>query len=51
MRSKLLLKGDMYEVNFGYRSKMQGYTTLVSDIQNLSEIALQSSGGNLRWKN
>jgi len=29
----------IYEVNFGYHSKMGGYTTLMSDIPKLSEIA------------
>lgn len=33
------LKGGIYEVNFGYHSKLEGYTTLMSDINELSEIA------------
>jgi len=39
MRTKLLPKGGIYEVNFGYRSKLGGYTTLVSVIHKLDEIA------------
>ncbi len=32
MWTKLLSKGGIYEVNFGYHSKMGGYTTLMCDI-------------------
>ena len=31
-------KGSMYEVNFGYHSKIGRYTTLMSDIPKLSDI-------------
>ena len=31
--------GSIYEVSFGYNSKMEGYTTLVSDILKLGETA------------
>lgn len=33
------LKGYIYEVKFGYHSKMGGYMTLMSDIPELYEIA------------
>jgi hypothetical protein len=39
MRVSSLPKGRIYEVSFGYHSKMEGYTTLMSDISKLSEIA------------
>ena len=32
------LKGGIYEVSFGYNPKMEGYTTLMSDIPELGEI-------------
>ena len=32
------LKGGIYKVSFGYRSKLDGYATLMSDIPTLSEI-------------
>jgi hypothetical protein len=38
MRTIFPPKGGMYEVNFGYHSKMGGYTTLMSDIPKLSAI-------------
>ncbi len=40
MKISSLLKGGMYEVSFGYHSEMGGYTTLMSDIPKLYEIAL-----------
>jgi hypothetical protein len=33
------LKGGIYEVRFGYRSKLDGYATLMSDIPMLCAIA------------
>ena len=40
MSEKYQLKGDICEVKFGYNPKMGGgYTTLVSDIPELAEIA------------
>jgi len=36
--TKLLPKGGIYEVSFGYHSKSGGYTTLMSDILKLNEI-------------
>ena len=33
------LKGGIYAVSSGYNPKMEGYTTLMSDIPELSEIA------------
>ena len=38
MGEKIQLRGGKSEVNFGYHSKMKGYTTLVSDIPELCEI-------------
>jgi len=38
MSEKVQLKGCICEVNFGYNSKMEGYTTLMSDILKLYEI-------------
>ena len=35
------LKGGIYEVSFGYHSKLDGYATLMSDIPKLSEIGIQ----------
>ena len=34
------LERDIHELDFGYNSKMEGYTNLTSDIPKLSEIAL-----------
>ncbi len=39
MKISSLPEGGIYEVSFGYNSKMEGYTTLMSDIPKLSEIA------------
>lgn len=39
MKVSSLLKGGIYEVNFGYHSKLGGYTTLISDIHKLYAIA------------
>ena len=36
MGEKVKLKGGIYEVEFGYHPKMGGYTTLMSDIPELS---------------
>ena len=38
MGEKFQLKGGKSEVNFGYHSKIGGYTTLVSDILKLAKI-------------
>ena len=38
MSEKFQLKGGICEVNFGYHSKLEGYTTLMSDIPKLGEI-------------
>ena len=40
MTGKFQLKGGIYEVSFGFHSKMGEYTTLVWDIPKLSEIRL-----------
>ena len=45
MSEKFQLKGGICEVNFGYHSKLEGYTTLMSDIPKLYEIARISSRG------
>lgn len=34
------LKGGIYELNFGFHSKLDGYATLMSDIPELYAIAL-----------
>ncbi len=39
MKISSRLKGGIYEVSFGYNPKMEGYTTLMSHIPKLSEIA------------
>ena len=39
MKISRQLKGGIYEVSFGYNLKMEGCTTLMSDIPELSEIA------------
>lgn len=38
MMTNFLPKGNIYEVSFGYHSKMGGYTTLMSDIPESGEI-------------
>jgi len=38
MKVSSLLKGGIYEVSFGYNPKMEGYTTLMSDIPELYAI-------------
>ena len=38
MRVSSRLKGGIYEVSFGYNPKMEGYTTLMSDIPELYAI-------------
>jgi hypothetical protein len=46
MKISNLPKGrGIYEVNFGYLSKMGGYTTLMSDILKLYAIADDVIGG------
>jgi hypothetical protein len=35
------LKGDIYEVSFGYHLNLEGYATLMSNIPKLGDIALQ----------
>jgi len=39
MSEKVQLKGGIYELDFGYNAKMEGYTTLMSDIPKLYETA------------
>jgi hypothetical protein len=43
------LKGGIYEVSFGYNSKMEGYATLMSDIPKL--YAIGSGGKVIKSKN
>ena len=45
MKISSRLKGGIYEVSFGYNPKMEGYTTLMSDILELYEMAVT-----LKWK-
>gem|GEM_PF-5498510 len=40
MEEKVQLKGGIYEPNFGYNAKMEGYTNLSSDILKLYAIGL-----------
>ena len=46
MKISSQLKGGIYEVSFGYHSKLDGYATLMSDIQGLDEIARMFGGNN-----
>ena len=39
MKISSLLKGGIYEVSFGFHSKLDGYATLMSDIPELCEMA------------
>jgi hypothetical protein len=38
MKISSQLKGGIYEVSFGFHSKLDGYATLMSDIPTLSEM-------------
>ena len=38
MKVSSLLKEGIYEVSFGYNPKMEGHTTLMSDIPELGDI-------------
>ena len=38
MCEKVQLKGGICELDFGYNAKMEGYTTLMSDIPKLYEM-------------
>jgi len=38
MIEKLQLKGSISELNFGYNTKMEGYTNSSSDVTKLSEM-------------
>jgi hypothetical protein len=38
MKISSRLKGGIYEVSFGYHSKLDGYATLMLDIPTLAEI-------------
>ena len=39
MKISSLPEGGICDVSFGYNSKMEGYTTLMSDIPKLGDIA------------
>jgi hypothetical protein len=41
MSEKVQLKGGICEFDFGYNAKMEGYTTLMSDILTLSGIQVR----------
>ncbi|MEA2032470.1 MAG: hypothetical protein U9N41_02675 [Euryarchaeota archaeon] len=43
MKISSRLKGGIYEVRFGYNLKMEGYTTLMSDIPKLYAIVSKRS--------
>ena len=45
MSEKVQLKGGICEFDFGYNAKMEGYTTLMSDIPKLYAIADNGIGG------
>jgi len=47
MKASSLPEGGIYDVSFGYNSKMEGYTTLMSDIPKLYEIC-QKCNKNIR---
>jgi len=51
MKVSSLLKGGIYEVSFGYNSKMEVYTTLMSDIPELSEIVAEGVPLGKNWFN
>ena len=38
MSGKVQLKGCIYEVNFGYNARIEGYANLSSDIMKLAEM-------------
>jgi len=46
MSEKVQLKGGICELNFGYNAKMEGDTTLMSDISKLYEFARILRGKN-----
>jgi len=39
MKISRQLKGGIYEVSFGFHSKLDGYATLMSDIPTLCDMA------------
>nr|QNO51601.1 hypothetical protein FJOHDBIG_00050 [Methanosarcinales archaeon ANME-1 ERB6] len=45
MGEKFRVKGSVYEVNLQYHSKIEGYTTLMSDILELGDIASLNKRG------
>jgi len=47
MSEKVQLKGGICELNFGYNAKMEGYTTLMSDIPKLYKIPNPAFRGNV----
>ena len=44
MSEKVQLKGGICEFAFGYNAKMEGYTTLMSDISKLGDMPLLRNG-------
>ena len=38
---EIRLEGCIYELNFGYNAKMEGYTNISSDIQRCPESPLE----------
>jgi hypothetical protein len=44
MKISSRLKGGVYEVSFGYHSKLEGYATLMLDIPELDEMTNQGMG-------
>ena len=49
MKISSQLKGGIYEVRFGFHSKLDGYATLMLDIPTLSET-LRSLNLLVKWK-
>lgn len=46
MKCSSLSNGCLYEVNFGYNSDLEGYTTLMSDIPKLYAISRLNMNSN-----
>jgi len=51
MKSKSLAQGSIYEVNFGYNAKMEGYTNLSLYIPELYAMPLLKASLPLLYKN
>ncbi len=47
MKISSQLKGGIYEVSFGFHSKLDGYATLMSDIPMLSKMLAKYKNGGI----